>query len=271
MNQTSKFGIALSDLSPGQLVVIFPVFHLLMSTLFLWAYCAGFGLNIAIFTTASDIFTFAISSMVPIYLVSLIWPLVYLAIRYSARHPFAADALRGIEDPEQRSVAMSALEKTRQRIMWGVLAVNLAIAVTTAWDAYHGNRINFVLLSFIPNIHLAIFFARLKDKWNLDNLTYEASVLFVSFAISCVAFGLDRGQSDRLKDYKIFQNSFFQCDRNLVIRKIGDSFLVIRPDNTKAMVNQDCKELFKEVPKPKPPNKTPANMGNPSSKPPERS
>lgn len=258
MNQASKFRLSLSDFSPAQLVVVFPVFHLLMSTLFLWAYCVGFGLNLAIFTTASDIFTFAISSMVPIYLISFIWPLIYLAQRYSREHPFAIDEVKSIADPEQQSVAMSSLNKTRYRLKFGLWALTFAIILIESWNFYHGNRINFVLLSAIPNLHLVIFFSNLKEKWYLDNLTYEVAILFVSFAVTCVAFGLERGQSDRRKDYAIFQDDFLQCDKNLVIRKIGDSFLVVKPDNTKAMVSQECKELFREAPKPKAPKELPA-------------
>lgn len=276
MNQAApKYGISASDLSLGQLAVIFPVFHLLMSTIFVWGYCAGFGFSLAVFTTTSDIFTFSISSMIPIYAASFLTPIAILAVRYSRPHTNAHDAVMAIADPQERQQAMDKLEVTRNYILVGAFALSLLIMGMAVWDAIHGNRIQWVLIGAVPGFLMVYAFVQAKNAWNLDALTYEFAYIVGYFAIACVTFGLDRGQIDRHREYKASQGDFFQCGNNIVIRKIGDNFLVVKPDNTKAMVNQECKELFSEAPNPKAPKKvqappkakTPEKVPAPSPKP----
>jgi len=246
-----------------------------MSTIFVWAYCAGFGLNLAIFTTTSDIFTFAISNMVPIYAVSFLIPIVILAVRYSRPYANAQDAVMAIADPQERQHAMDKLEVTRNYILIGAFALSLLILGMAIWDAIHGNKIQWVIVGAVPGFLMVYAFIQAKNAWNLDALTYEFAYIVGYFAIACITFGLDRGQIDRHREYNASQGDYFQCGNNLVIRKIGDDFLIVKPDNTKAIVNQECKELFSEAPKPKTPKtlpespkvKTPEKVPAPNPKP----
>lgn len=259
MNQArQRYGLSASDLSPGQLAVIFPVFHLLMSTIFIWAYCSGFGLNISIFVSTGDIFTFALSSMIPVYLTSFLLPILWTGIRYARPHPFAQDKVESIQDEGERREAFQNLQAARRVILWAVVLVCALIAATSLWAYYHDHLILYPALGLIPGVMLMFALTRAKEVWSIDDLTYEAATVVGLFAIACVTFGLFNGQIDRRTQYKANADHYFKCNGQLVIRKLGETFLVVRPDNSKAIVDAECKTLFTaDMPRPKP-AKTPS-------------
>lgn len=233
----------------SHILVAIPIAHILGSAFFLYSYCLGFGANIVAYASASDLVSVSINDMVPVYVLSLIVPLLITVGRLSSPHPYAVDKVNSLP-VEQRAKGHSDNRKFRRVVIITAIVGFVICVGLLSWNLWNGNQFPYRLIwigSQLPGTILWMIFC---EKRGYSNWTYEAGAILSGFVAALFCIGAGNGQADRFIPYKVAKNSHTACSKAVVLRQLSGRFLAIMPDNSRVFISDDCKIKF-TVPVPK--------------------
>jgi hypothetical protein len=233
----------------GHTLVAIPVAHILGSAFFLWSYCLGFGANLVVHASASDLFSVSVSDMVRVYALSLVLPLSITLMRVTSATPYAVDMANALPQ-DQQPRAHSLNKKMRTLINWSAVAIFFICVVRAAYDLYYGDQFPYHVLWVALQLPATVALMTLCERRNYSGHTFEAGTLIGGFIISLFCIGATKGQSDRFIIYKNAVSTHTSFAENVVLRQISSKYLAILPDNTRALISEDCKVAFR-VPTPR--------------------
>lgn len=231
----------------GHTLVAIPVAHILGSAFFLWSYCLGFGANLVVHASASDLFSVSVSDMVRVYALSLVLPLAVTLMRVTSATPYAVNMANALPQEQQPS-AHSRNKKMRSGINWFAAAIFVICLVRAAHDIYSGNQFPYTILWVALQLPATVAWMTFSERRNYSGYTFEAGTLIGGFMISLFCIGATKGQSDRFILYKDAVGSHTSCARNVVLRQISGKYLAIQPDNARSLISEDCKVAFRVPP-----------------------
>ena len=254
--------ISASDPRWNLILVAIPLAHLTVSALYVSAWCIAFGCGISSFFNASDLFTFSIARIVPIYLSAMVAPAIVIASRYTMMtHPTAFDAAIAIQDNDEREKAIASLHKFRK--LFAVALVIPAIFVSLGQlylMTFRYQIFDFLVfyMATLPPIILMTY--KFLENTKTSRFVDEVIVLVCGLIYAAVIFGLSQGQSARYATFPKSLQFNISCNGLPIIVRLSDYLLVVQPDGSKLLVDKDCRARF-AVPEPswlgaKPPNQT---------------
>ena len=233
----------------SHILVAIPIAHILGSAFYLYSYCLGFGANIVVYASASDLVSVSINDMVPVYTVSLIFPLVLAVGRLSSPQPYAVDKVKALPvDQQDRGYADNL--KFRRRVMSAAVIGFILCAGLTLWNLWKGNQLPYHLVWIVLIITETILWMKFCEKREYGNWTFEAGEILGGFVTALFCIGAAHGQTDRFIPYKLAKTANTACSNAVILRQLSGNFLAIMPDNTRAFVGDDCKAKF-TVPAPR--------------------
>lgn len=245
----------------GHSLVAIPVAHILGSAFFLWSYCLGFGANLVVYASASDLFSVSISDMVRVYAISLAIPVALTLIRMTSATPYAVDMANALPQDKQES-AHTFNRYMRSFLNWVSLVIFAIFALRTGYMIYDGKQFPYMTLWIALQIPATTAWMSFCEQRGYSGYIFEAGSLIGGFMVALFCIGANKGQSDRFILYNSAIKTHTTCDKTIVLRQISNKYLAILPGNSRALIAEDCKVLFRvppprgrplfEEPKPKP-------------------
>lgn len=224
----------------GHLLVAIPVAHILGSAFYLWSYCLGFGANLVFYASATDLLSVSISDMVKVYCISLVLPLVILASRLTTDHPYATDMANALP-ADQQPKAHSTISFIRKFINIFALVVFLFFGTILIWNTMSGKQFSYLTFWSGLQIPLVIAWMGFSERRGFSNYTFEAGAILLGFIISLFSTGGANGQSDRFVRYADARMTHTSCMSAVVLRQLSGKYLAVLPDNSRALISDDCK------------------------------
>lgn len=231
----------------GHILVAIPVAHILGSAFFLWSYCLGFGANLVVYASASDLFSVSISDMVRVYALALLLPLVVTLFRVTSATPYAVDMANAL--PADQQPAAHAANKTVRTILnWVALAILLVFGGRTFYQCLVGEQFPYTTLWAALQIPAVMQWMMFCEKRDYGTWTFESGAISLGFIIAIFCLGATKGQSDRFLLYRSASATHTLCSQSVVLRQISGKFLAILPNGSRALISESCKVIFKVPP-----------------------
>jgi hypothetical protein len=233
------------NVSFEKVLIALPLGHLLVSSIYLWAYCIGFGGNIASFMAPSDIFSTSIGNIASIYIATIFYSaLMLLAGRMGAANSKkAAEAILRSGDPSQTDIALERFLSQRKSA-FQVLVVFLIcveiflISVGIRYYSLTGVVLAPTILGPVGGVAFLIvvrteIFVRYPKEF--------LSIALMGFiAVSAFAFGIEAGQTDRDAPVLMVSKEVPSCKGFAVLRKVSDKLLLVRYDGMRVLSDEKC-------------------------------
>lgn len=232
----------------GHFLVALPIAHVLGASLFLWGYCAGFGANLSTHVSVTDLLTVSISDMVWGYASTLVLPGL-MAAWLSQQTPGFSRKFQG--PPDYRPRFKGLLNNSRGILLLvTVLTLVASSAILVVWRYYLGLPLDYLLLTVLA-IFVTPFGIWYWCVWiGLSVRASGVTVLLTFFVVSLTTSGLTEGQRDRFLPYRYSKVMFSSCQQAILFRRFGDLYLAALPDDTRALVDRDCRVRMR-FPQPK--------------------
>lgn len=224
-------------------LVAVPIAHILGSAFYLYSYCLGFGADLVVHASAADLVSVSINDMVPVYVLSLVIPLLITIARLSSPHPYALDRINALP-AEQRVDGQTSFRKFRRLVMGTAIFAFVVCSAIFVWGLWNNDQFPYRMLwvgLLLPGTLLWMLFC---ERRGYSNWTYEAGAIVSNFLIALFCVGAAHGQTDRFIPYKTAKNSHTACSRAVVLRQLSGKFLAIMPNNSRALIADDCKVKF---------------------------
>lgn len=228
----------------GHLLVAIPIAHVLGSAFFLWSYYTGFGSEIAIFSSASDILSVSINDMVFVYATALVIPALITLLRMTSSTPYAVDMVDALPE-ERRGVARAFHRAARQAFNWGALAIFIIFSLLAFRTFQQTHNFPYTILHIALQIPTIILWMTLCEKRGYQNWTFEIGAILGGFILSLFFIGGSQGQLDRINKYDAVKKNHAFCEKTVVLRQISNKFLAVLPSGERVLIAEDCKVVFR--------------------------
>jgi hypothetical protein len=228
----------------GHILVAIPIAHVLGSAFYLWSYCLGFGAYIVVYASVSDLLSVSINDMVRVYAISLALPVIIIAARLASPYPYAVDMANALP-VEQQASAHATNKSMRKAINWMAVITFVLMGGLAIKDVMVGNQFPYTLLMVSLQIPGVVLWMGLCERRGFSNMTYEVGTIFGGFVLALFCVGASRGQSDRFISYRSALTSHTTCGKAAVLRQISGKYLSILPNNSRALISEDCKVIFR--------------------------
>ncbi|WP_109356410.1 hypothetical protein [Sphingorhabdus sp. EL138] len=239
-------GVTLDKLK--DLSILIPAIHIVMCFSYLLFYYMSFGYGIHIFSSPVDVFAISLGELLPIYIFLALGSVIGIG-----QGKLFISFARDLTDDEIESIGESKLSRFLAvskgnphmfiALVGGSVFVLLALLSVIIFYA----RTGFLHFTF-ANIVLIFgwvvidqFFVR---RSGLNKIQREL-IFYGGFAlIMTVSAGLHQGQMDRHLAYSQLESNNPKCEELIVLRSLSDRFLAVDKDNTRLIIDEECKPVF---------------------------
>lgn len=241
-------------LSLGTAVIALPVAHLCAAALWIWGWTSGFGSDVAMFADARDVFSLSVSDLMWVYLGGLVAPLVLIGtetkrekseVEIDLHEDANADALK------QRLAALKArVKRLRRRLRtMGVLSIGVGV-ISVLWtldQSLRGEPLG-IVLPFAIGIPVGLAVLSRLDIERFERTHVAIAAVVIGLAWNAMTTGVTSGQAARHATFEEAGRRSFHCEAGVVLRRLGDNFVVARSDNRKIVTDLECKPLMTAQP-----------------------
>lgn len=225
------------------ILVVAPLAHLGAVSLYLYFYCLGFGGNISAFVRPGDLFSASMQDMLRIYISSLLIPVAITAIRHLSGTPFAHVAIDRLEGGA-REAALLRHDKTKKSILFlSILILSIGV-FGSLWKYYNREYLSIFSIWFSASPIFYILMYINRHKIPVGDVVYDIFVIVLAFIFSAISSSVDFGHYDRVSKYVDDVRLNSRCDDGAVRRKIGEMYLATMPDDSKALLDSNCKPII---------------------------
>lgn len=225
----------------GHALVALPIAHVLGSALYLWSYCTGFGAGLIVHASISDIVSVSVTDMVRAYFLSLIMPALGVIGRYATGKPYWYSGTEHLPEGSAEIVRANSMKKV---VSYAIVSLVTFFVLLSIYVYIDRGYIDYGLLQFPIMIPSIVVLMKICERARVSAVTYEVLAILTIFVYSIILTGLGNGQRDRLMAYKRSLNEYTSCDTKTILRRFGERYLVILPNNSKALVSTECKVIF---------------------------
>jgi hypothetical protein len=224
-------------------LVAIPIAHVLGSAFYLYSYCFGFGANLVVHASVSDLVSVSIKDMVPVYLITSLFPLMLAITRLSFEHPYAESKIESLPIHQQPSM-YRRLEIARSAIKYFAISLPFVTAILVLWEFFNNYQFSYMMLLFCLDISFSVFWLLICNKKSFGKWSHEVGMILIGFIVSLFCIGAANGQKDRFISYDKAKLSYTSCHSLIVIRQLSSRLLVVMPNNARGLTSDDCKLQF---------------------------
>lgn len=231
MSDTAQARPLAATLTINNIIVILPVAHLLVASLYTWAWLAGFGANVAVLADPRDLFSVSISQLVTVYVVGLLFPTAQMVLMWkywdSGRAP-----QNGEESPASRKF---------KRLLAFALVVLFTLSLCACFDLrYRGwaQGLAMMLTAQIGGVLVTKFVA---DHVEFGRATYQLASILIGLLAAAMGFGLSDGNLSRYQTYEGQKDRLARCGEVLVQRRFGENYVGVKPQDRHVVTDLECK------------------------------
>ena len=239
-NQSQKAAAWLERLSISNLIIALPVIHLLVASLYTWAWLAGFGANVSVLADPRDLFSVSISKLVTVYLIGLVLP--------TAQSIFMHKRFKGDSNIKGALSSTSYRFKAADYAVMSCVWFVISFSIFGIYDLQHRGYSQGLQMLIVSSLVGIVCYKFVIDHIELDGGSYRAINVGVGLLFSAIGFGLSDGNTARYSGYEAYHPRLVRCGENLVLRRFGDYYIAIARDDSKVVVDLECK-IVMSIPK----------------------
>ncbi len=222
-------------------LVAIPVFHLIVTGLYLIGYHLSAGGRLYVFTGTSDIFSASIADVGPTYISVLTLPIfVILWIRASSGAWTDQEAALLQPEGEARETALRKFRSSKKIFRLQVLLLLAAQILFCGMFYFRWGYIPIGLLGFMTLLLFAMGNVWFANRLNIPSPWFHVTFLVGAALLLSVFGGLSRGQIDRRYSYAEAISVVPTCRGFAILRPLGDKFLAISRENRHLVVDSSC-------------------------------
>lgn len=223
-------------------LIFIPAVHLFLCFSYLFFYELGFSGGIHNFASPTDAFSISLTALAPTYLSILIFiPLIVFNDKIGDRLS-KGDLKNSVEGQRWYVVAFLVLALT---------LFSLTVIIFLSWSVYQIVKLvrEYGFLPFaaitiiVGGISFSAFaiFARRISKARIMRV---AMLAFFMTVISLLMSGLSDAQRDRYVEFNWIKKHTASCGDFAVIRPLSENFLAVAPDESRIVIDENCKLMF---------------------------
>lgn len=220
-----------------------PVIHIGFCFTFLLFYAFGFGRSIEAFYTPGDVFSVSFKDIAPGYIVLIL--ILPISLRLSNR----TKRLKYSNSEIDQRKYESSMEKSRKTI---ILASAVMLILSVLGEIIYYTAFDELSISSIVSAVFAIIFLVFARKRNFrSKKTWPVLAILVAFPFLASAIvGAQNGENDLRRTYTELADRRPRCGEFVIIRPIGEFFMIAAKDGRRALIDSECKLRFEiSVPK----------------------
>lgn len=229
----------------GEIAVFIPLFHFLITSLFLVGYYSQIGSGISMYASPSDMYPTAIGDVGPLLISVLVLSAVILASMRAQKGAWtSAEAVQLAPQGEQRDRARARHEKHRKAVRKILLAVTLLDLMFLIFSYY---SIGFVFYSEVGHFFIigtVVFLVWFANKTGIDFFKVISAFLIITLMIISGFMGLSQAQLDLHTPYNKLISRNPRCGNYAVYRKVGEGFFSLSTSNKRFIISKECKAEF---------------------------
>jgi hypothetical protein len=219
----------------GRAAFIVPVGHVIVCSLFIFGFCAGFGPSISGLFTVSNFFTVTLQNLMVIYPVCVGFPL--LAYYFMVRNDH--DGTLFSAKFELRN------EKAYYFAFWIVLTVSwslFGLMIRERWQGYYVPWFFIAISAFVAMLPLVCYICAVKG---VTFRTLRVTVDILYFVTTVIALGATKGDVYRRGSSESLQDEQMHCEKLTVLIPVGERFIAVNKNTgDRFVINEDCKAVF---------------------------
>lgn len=207
--------------SKASLLLVLPIAHLSICSVYLAVYFYLFGNNLSMFANAGDVFSVSFTDIAPFY------AMVLYAI-----------LLRGYDFENTEKVGSPP-----KYFLRAVMAIEVSILIyIVAVIISEYNRSGYIVIELVWVcvflVSVLILDLQFKDRTKGQRDIFLV-VMLLGPAIFLSAAG--HAQRDRFHDYQELIKNSPTCGSYAIVNRLGDQYLVVRNDNSRWLSDESCK------------------------------
>lgn len=233
-----------SKLGLSELVIILPVFHLAVSSLFLIGYYTAYGDRVATFSGPSDLFSLSLVDVGPSYIITLALPIAYLAYMRTKHGGWTMSEAISLKDEPERKIAEADLPTIKK--FWAAVLTIVVLAQIIVLAIYYV-RLGYIVYGLMYGPLLSLYMIAnvwITNKIQTSGLAFQMSFLIGAVVISSGTNGLSKGQFDRMASYSEIASRSPTCGEFALLRPLSSFYLAVHRNGQRAVIDNDCKALF---------------------------
>jgi len=213
-------------------LLILPFLHLCVCFLYLSVYFTLFGHGLSVFADTGDVFSVSFTNIVPFYFSMLV-------------------GITGNSYIDFRGKEIEHL--SRGCLIVGVIVPLVLLVIY--WIALVINeymKTGFILLWFVWFAALLCLINFIDFVLHKKDTRFKTRVFVIGWVLtSLVLTAAVRAQRDQYMDYTELVGSAPLCHDGAIVNKLGDQYLVVRPDNSRWLTDAKCQLGARLAPAPK--------------------
>lgn len=216
-------------------IIYIPSMHLLICLGYIFFYNYSFGYGLSHFSGLSDIFSVSLSEIVPTYLLLIASAAVGAGTAFRAtRRNTAARKPRTLKEADLLDKIVLA-PILFMMLMW----IGLFWAYAYAYDIYFWS----LLFNALYTLILLLFYYISFFPGRPPSIT-GTSILAVVLVLNVASNAVGAAFIDRTTSYAQAKDKHSWCARYVIIRAMSDKFLAVAPDESRVIIDSDCKIRF---------------------------
>lgn len=228
----------------SQSALLAPLIHVLVCFLYLFGYSTGFGAEIGILFSFSDLFSLSITDVAFIYVSGVVLPIFFLALRSRPRQAIMAKDVSREEYINSIDVNSNNEKKVIRNILLFITIVAILTIPEFVVSIVFDEKFPYIQTSLIVVFLINISFYKISNNLNIGYSMSIFSLLLIACLSNAFFAGMNSGQGDRRYSYEVFYNKSFRCGEYVILRGASGRFIVVDPDGGRAVVDQDCNVVF---------------------------
>lgn len=242
------------DLGPlfarvGQIIVLAPFAHLVLTSLFLIGYYAAIRHDVFLFASISDLFSVSIKDVGPVYIGMFILPGAFILL---SRLELGAwtDHEVALNQPEGdlRDMALARFRKSKKASLIYLNFMFVLYLCPLLYYSYMSGYVSYMaVFTLIAYVYLFVNM-RIHRKLDIPSYWMHATAIGGLIPIFCYFAGLTSGQQDYHISYQVALHSKALCKRFAIIKPVGTNFLAVAQGNRLIIIKPDC-EIMATLPK----------------------
>ena len=248
MTTEAETGISNAVSSALRYVAIVPLFHVVVTSLYLIGYHFAIGYKLFIFSSPSDLSSVSVGEVGPSYIATVALPVIYVIWQRARTGAWTEhEAILSTPPSAQRDKALENFVAFRKFMRKLLFLVPISQAVIAAISYYKLGYISYMF----GGICASFFFLFVNDyvysKSDMTSKTFHASSISCIVIIIALFTGLASGQNDSIITYINAKTILPSCKGNIILHSIGNKYLAINEKNNHIVIDSSC-DLFAYLP-----------------------
>lgn len=224
-----------------EILVLLPLCHLILSSLFLTGYCFSFGGGLLNFISPSDIFSFSLTNFFWIY-----FPITLFAGSYFGRRfAYVLDSYENIPEDAPENIKDTGSENINKiKFHPKTSYFILILSIFSIFSASYASELFFYFCAMVIFIIANNVLRQMLIYSDIDKKSYIVFNILLFSVLHSLSVGMCFGKIDQYLSYNSAIANKANCGNYIVLRRISHNYLSIRNNGKHEIIDLECNPKF---------------------------